>query len=150
MKQRHNKKEPVVDNRHLQSVPSRTLDPPFSLVDRAREIENAEGSIQSHVNGKLDLIVNQIRMLKEEARSILEQAERDLELHRAKCNFEKRAGQTIHLYQKGEDEFYFSLLSPEEWGGTPPHPFAGSYRMNGDRSFDRVDDGSPGGDADQL
>ncbi len=133
----HNKKEPVIENRHSMTVPSRTLDPPIRLVDRAREIELADSSLRSHTEGKLDLILKQIRSLQEEARGILEKAERDAALHRVECRFEKSIGQTIYLYEKEEGR-YFSLLSPEDWNGNPPHRFIGAYILNADQSFTEV------------
>ena len=121
------------------AYPTRTMDPPFSLVERAREIELAEESIQSHVHGKLDVIVNQIRALKEQARDLMQQAQRDMELHQIKCNFEKIVGQTIYLYRREGGAPYFSLLSPADWRGQPPHAFEGAYRLRGDRSFEEVE-----------
>lgn len=110
------------------------LAPAIRLVDRAREIELAEESVQLHVHGKLEVIAKQIRSLKEEAERLLEAAQKDIELHKAKCNFEKKPGQNIHLYEK-EGFPYFSLLSPADWGNRPPHRYMGSYVMNPDRSF---------------
>ena len=132
----HNKSEPIVPDRNFLPYPTRTLDPPFSIVDRAKEIEKAEEHIKIHVNGKLNVIVEQIRHLQEEARRIIEAAEQDMELHKIKCNFEKKAGLKIHLYQK-ETGRYFSLLSPEEWG-TPPHTFLGTYTILADQSFEKI------------
>jgi hypothetical protein len=48
----HNKNEPVIENRRSLSVPSRTLDPPIRLVDRAREIELADSSQSSQTERK--------------------------------------------------------------------------------------------------
>lgn len=115
------------------------LAPAIRLVDRAREIELAEESVQLHVHGKLEVIAKQIRNLKEEAERLLALAQRDIELHKAKCNFEKKPGQWIYLYQ-GKEGQYFSLLSPEDWGGKPPHLHLGSYQMLADRSFQSKDD----------
>lgn len=113
------------------------LAPKISLVDRAKEIELAEESVQLHLHGKLEIIAGQIRRLKEEAELILKRAEKDIELHKARCQFEKKPGQTIHLYEK-ENGTYFSLLSPKDWGNHPPHSYKGSYIMNPDRSFTEV------------
>jgi hypothetical protein len=43
-----------------------------------------------------------------------------------------------HLYRDGNGSLYFSMLSPEEWGGNPPHGFEGSYRVEVDMSFTPV------------
>ena len=133
----HNKREPVVEDKHLLPYGTRTLDPAITLVDRAREIETASQSIQTHVSGKLDLIAGQIRQLQAEAKKIMEQAQTDIELHKIKCNFEKKIGMTLHLYEKPGGIKYFSFLSPEEWG-TPPHKFLGTYKLNADQSFELV------------
>ncbi|TGL48736.1 DUF2452 domain-containing protein [Leptospira kemamanensis] len=106
--------EQVIPHHSLTYGTSR-LAPAISLVDRAKEI----------------------RALKEEAELILQQAEKDIELHKAKCQFEKKPGQMIYLYAK-ESGDYFSLLSPNEWGNKPPHPFKAAYMMNPDRSFTEI------------
>ena len=134
----HNKAEPVVEGKHSLAYGTRTLDPAIRLVDRAREIELADQSISSHTNAKLELILKQIRNLQDEARMVVERAEIDTILHRVKCSFEKAVGQQIYLYEKNGEQ-YFSLLSPADWDGNPPHPFRGSYTLNADRSFSRIE-----------
>jgi len=142
MQPKHNKAEPVVLNKSSLPYGTRTLDPPITMVDRAREIESAEASIQSHVNGKLEVILEQIRHLKQQAREIIEQSHSDITLHKVKCNFEKKVGMIIHLYEKSENaslnEQYFSMLSPGEWKN-PPHRFLGSYQIQMDQSFKKID-----------
>lgn len=128
----------LIDKKHLLPFGSRTLDPAIRIVDRALEIETASEFIKSGVKGKLDLILKQIQNLQEEARRVLEQAQMDEDLHRITCNFEKKVGDSLHLYQKEDGTKYFSILSPSEWGN-PPHTFLGSYRLEGDRSFTPLD-----------
>jgi hypothetical protein len=40
-----------------------------------------------------------------------------------------------HLYKRPNGERYFSLLSPEDWGGQPPHAFEGTFRLEADMRF---------------
>ncbi|XDD47837.1 DUF2452 domain-containing protein [Leptospira sp. WS39.C2] len=129
--------EEVLSNHHSLTYGTSRLAPAISLVDRAKEIELAEESVKLHVHGKLEVIAKQIRALKLEADLILQQAEKDIELHKAKCQFEKKPGQLIYLYSKQGGD-YFSLLSPSEWGGNPPHPFKAAYTLNPDRSFTEI------------
>lgn len=129
----------LIDNRRSLAFGTSTLDPAIRLVDRAKEIELAHESIQSHTNTKLELILKQIRNLQKEAEHVIEQAEVDSELHSIKCNFEKQVEQPYHLYAKQDGNKYFSFVSPEEWGNNPPHEFLGTYIMKGDRSFKRID-----------
>jgi len=141
----HNKREAIVENKNALPYGTRTLDPAISMVDRVKEIEGAEASIQSHLNGKLEIILEEIRHLKEQAREIIEQSHRDITLHNVKCNFEKRAGMVIHLYEKRNNDsngvLCFSILSPVEWK-TGPHKFIASYQIQADQSFKKVNSAS--------
>lgn len=120
------------------SYPLSRLAPAFDLVDVAREIQEADRVLGAVVGGQLELIADQIRGLQAKAREILERAELAAELHRATCHFKKRPGHVYHLYRRPPGEAYLSMLSPEEWSGTPPHPFEGSYRLELDMSWSEV------------
>jgi hypothetical protein len=125
-----------------ESPPARTspypvsrLAPPFDLVDVAREIAAADALVGAVAGEKLGLIADQIRALQAQARAVLEAARRDAELHRAACNFQKRPGQVYHLYRSARRGPYLSMLSPDDWRGAPPDPFAGSFRLEVDQSW---------------
>jgi hypothetical protein len=115
--------------------PTSRLAARIDLVDMAQEIERADQAIGMVVGAKLEVIREQMRALQEEARRILEEARASAELHRARCSFRKIAGKVYHLYRKPDGELYFSMLSPDEWGGRPPHAFEGSYRLEVDMSW---------------
>jgi len=133
----NNKKEPIINNRNVSKIPTRTLDPKISIVDQAKEIEKASEILDLRVNSKLDLILKQIRLLQEEAKKIIEEAYNDLELHKVKCNFEKRVGEVIFLYKK-DNELFFSRISPEEWGGIIDYEYLGKYKMRNDYTFEKI------------
>ncbi len=126
-------------------APVSRLAAPIDLVDIAQEIQQADTLLGAVVGGQLDVIAEQIRALQQKARDLLERAEVNAQLHRAECNFRKRSGHVYHLYRRmdaaasaGRD-LYFSMLSPTEWGPKAPHAFEGSYRLELDMSFTRVD-----------
>lgn len=105
------------------------------LIDMAREIQAADSVLSAVAAGKLETIARQIRALQQEAARTLEQARLDAELHRASCNFKKIPGKIYHLYRRTPAEPYFSLLSPDDWGGKPPHVHVGSFRLEADMRF---------------
>lgn len=119
--------------------PLSRLSGPVSLVDVAREIEQADTFIASTTSARLQVIAQQMHALREAARAVLEKAEQDAELHRVDARFKRYPGRTYHLYQRAEGSRYWSLLSPSEWAGSPPHAFLGSYRLESDQSFTRLD-----------
>lgn len=119
--------------------PMSRLAPAHDLVDVAKRIAEADAMVGAVASAKLRTIADQIRALQDEARKILEDTRETLDLHRARCTFVRKPGHVYHLYRRDEHELYFSMLSPSDWGAAPPHPFVGSYRLELDQSWARVD-----------
>lgn len=118
--------------------PMSRLAPAHDLVDVAKQIADADAMVGAVASARLELIARQIRALQDEARTILADTARDLDLHRARCAFAKRPGQVYHVYQREGGEAWISMISPDEWRETPPG-YAGSYRLELDQSWTRVD-----------
>ena len=85
------------------------------------------------------MIAEQMAALREQAKRVLEEAKNAADLHRARCSFKKRPGALYHLYRRGDFDRYFSMLSPDEWGDEPPHAYEGTYRLEPDMAWTRVD-----------
>lgn len=119
--------------------PVSRLSAPVSLVDAAREIERADQWLASTATARLSTIAEQMRLLREQAEQVLAKAQEDAALHRADARFARTPGKLYHLYARADGSRYWSLLSPGDWGGAPPHPFVGSYRLEADQSWTRVD-----------
>lgn len=126
---------------HSSPYPTRRLDPAISLVDTAAQIAQASNQIAHQTHAQLTLIHQQIQELQAQAREILDKAARDVELHRAECRFTRVPGQRYHLYRRPDGVAFFSMLSPEDYGGSPPHTFVGSYWLEADRTW--TEDGAP-------
>jgi hypothetical protein len=118
--------------------PLSRLSAPISLTDAAREIEQADHWIAATTSAKLTVIADQIHALQEQAQSVVEEARRHAALHRAEAQFKRRPGKIYHLYRREPSQLYWSLLSPDDWDGRPPHPFVGSYRLEADQSFTQI------------
>ena len=119
--------------------PLSRLSGPVSLVDAAREIERADAWIASTASAKLDMLAVQMRALREQAEQVLREAHHNAALHRAEARYVRRPGSVYHLYEKNDAARYWSLLSPDEWRGAPPHRFVGSYRLEADQSWTPLD-----------
>jgi hypothetical protein len=120
---------------HSAPYPVSRLAPAIELVDLAKEISQADHMLGNVATAKLRIIADQVKALQEEARSVLESVKTDQALHRAQCNFKRQPGKIYHLYRKDDESQYFSMLSPQDWGNSPPHTYVGSYRLEGDMSW---------------
>lgn len=129
---------------HAAPYPVSRMAPTIELVDLAQEIASADQMLGNLATAKLRTIADQMRALQAQARQVMAQVQQDQLLHRAQCNFQRHPGRIYHLYRKSAEQTYFSMLSPEEWRGAPPHEFLGSYRLEADMSWtpaDQIDDG---------
>lgn len=108
---------------------------PGYLVELAKEVSLANSTIKAGACGKLEIIAQQIRFLQEQARQVLLDSSTDELINKAACNFVKKPGKVYHLYQREDGQPYLGMLSPEEWGGNPPHDFVGSYKLEYDMTF---------------
>ena len=115
--------------------PVSRLAPAFDGGELAAEVARAEAMLSARSGAKLRVIADQIRLLQQEARKVLADAREEQMLTRAQCSFKRIPGKTYHLYQRASGGAFFSMLSPDDWGGASPHPFLGSYRLEADYSW---------------
>ena len=125
---------------HASPYPVSRLGAPISLVDSARIIEAASSKVALRTNAQLEVIVEQMKALQERARAIIEQASRDVDLIHAECRFHRVPGQIYHLFERGDGHRYFSMIGPDEFGGSVPRGFVASYRYEHDESWTRLDE----------
>eukprot|EP00056_Hartaetosiga_gracilis_P002721 m.56137 g.56137 ORF g.56137 m.56137 type:complete len:192 (+) comp11176_c0_seq1:159-734(+) len=124
------------DNQMLVSPQSvHRMHDPEDLVQLASFVQSADNATKASVGGKLELISEQIKALQRQAREVLEEAKRDVELNHAKCNFKRIPNKMYHLYRQPSGDTYFSMLSPSEWGSSLKDEFVGSYRLEFDMTW---------------
>ena len=120
--------------------PVSRMAPATELVDLAAQIAEADTMLANVTHGKLRQIAEQIKGLQQQASSILQATARDQQLHRAHCNFQRKPGNTYHLYRRSDGREYLSMLAPQEWGSQPPHQFVGSFQLENDMSWTPLDE----------
>lgn len=140
----------IIEEKNRLAYPVSVGDAPIRLVDKALEIEKADQSVKNGVHQKLDVILDQIRYLQKKAKEIIEKGEADMQMHRIRCNFEKKPGDLVYLYERtkdggdnekisrnsSENSLYFSRLSPRDWNGNPVDQYLGAYRVKNDLSYE--------------
>ncbi|XP_063001201.1 uncharacterized protein C1orf50 homolog [Elgaria multicarinata webbii] len=119
----------------FQVAPAARKARPSDLVALARQVDTADDFVRANACNRLTVIAEQIRYLQEQAKKVLEDANRDADLHHVACNFVKKPGNVYYLYRRGNGQRYFSMLSPKEWGGSCPSEFLGAYKLQHDMSW---------------
>lgn len=101
------------------------------------DINLLEAVKNNHVQyAKLKQLARQIELLKKEAFQVMNEANEQQELHSVKCSVKKVSGKHYYLYEKGNGDRYFSIISPSEWNHN--HTFLGKYYYDYDKSFEKV------------
>lgn len=77
-------------------------------------------AMEEQTNMQLDQIRKQIELLALQAHEIQKRKELSLMIYGAKMSFKPNIGQVYHLYQKADDSYLLSLVSPKEWGKNCP------------------------------
>merc|ERR1712109_261480 len=106
----------------------------FDLVELAGEIQTADKFTRATAGSKLSVIAEQVRFLQEQARKILEDAQRDKEINHMACNFKRIPGKLYFIYKRANGKNYMSMISPEEWGKDCPE-FIAAYKLEHDMSW---------------
>lgn len=137
----NNKKDSaiVLRNNNITYPISRTS-AKFEPTNQLETYKEAEKFLSLIEKAKLSVIIDQIKKLQQDARKIIMESQKNFDLHRASCQFIKRQGHVYHLYDRGQNDLYFSLISPQEWGDKCPHIYVASYRLEDDYSWSNVDE----------
>ena len=77
-------------------------------------------AMEEQTNMQLDQIRKQIELLALQAQEIQKRKELSLIIYNAKLSFKPNIGQLYYLYEKQDDTFILSLVSPKEWGKSGP------------------------------
>lgn len=105
------------------------------IIELAKTIALADDRVMNRVTNKLEVIAEQMNFLREQALRILKEGHTSMRLNHIPCNFLKVPGNTYYLYKRPSGQIYFSVLSPDDWRGKPPHTFCGSYIYGRDSSW---------------
>jgi hypothetical protein len=77
-------------------------------------------AMEEQTNMQLEQIRKQIELLALQAHEIQKRKELSMMIYGAKLSFKPNIGQVYYLYEKQDDSFMLSLVSPKEWGQHGP------------------------------
>lgn len=77
-------------------------------------------AMEEQTNMQLEQIRKQIELLALQAQEIQKRKELSLMIYNARLSFKPNIGQTYYLYEKKDESYMLSLVSPKEWGGAGP------------------------------
>ncbi len=77
-------------------------------------------AMEEQTNMQLDQIRKQIELLALQAHEIQQRKELSMMIYNARLSFKPNIGQIYYLYEKNDETFMLSLVSPKDWGPSGP------------------------------
>lgn len=141
MKESERKKNPididkVAENPHLLPYAHTVGGAVIKPIDKGRTKGIAVQAMYEQTETQLDQIREQVNLLVEQAQEIHDRVRISEKIYEADCGFKPIIGKMYHLYQKKDESFVLSLVSPQEWGPNPPYHFVSTVKMFADHTWE--------------
>jgi hypothetical protein len=96
-------------------------------------------AMEEQTNMQLEQIRKQIELLALQAHEIQKRKELSLMIYGAKMSFKPNIGQVYYLYEKDENGYILSLVSPKEWGNSGPFKrFIAAVQLLADHTWKEI------------
>lgn len=99
-----------IDKKHLEQLIEL---PNLQLLEQDKIIKAVQRNSNNY--SKLKILFKQMQNIKNEIEEVIKESIETENLEKIKCNFKKIPGKNYFLYQKPNNELFFSMLSPKEW-----------------------------------
>lgn len=120
---------------YASSVGSVMIKPTEEGVIRHKALQAMEEQTSMHLNQ----IREQIELLARQAQEIRKRKELSMIVYGAKLNFQPVIGHIYYLFEKKDDTFILSMVSPAEWGASAPFKqFIAAVRLLADHTWVEV------------
>ena len=95
-------------------------------------------AIQRNSNNysKLKILFKQIDVLKKKIDYVVQESMISDKLEQINCKFKKIPGKNYYLYKNSKEEYFFSILSPNEWNTN--NLFIEEYFYDYDHTFQKI------------
>ncbi|MEM6631751.1 MAG: DUF2452 domain-containing protein [Bacteroidota bacterium] len=107
--------------------------------DKGKIKGRAIAAMNQQTEMHLDQIREQIELLAKQAQDIQHRVQISEKIYLSDMPFEPVIGHLYHLYEKAEERWVLSMLSPEEWGRSIPYiSFLASVKLLADHTWEIV------------
>ncbi|MBK8633743.1 MAG: DUF2452 domain-containing protein [Saprospiraceae bacterium] len=107
-------------------------------LDKGKTKGNAMKAMYQQTGNQLTQIKDQVELLIKQAQEIHDRINISELIYKADCGVKPVVGETYFLYEKAEDSYLISLISPEEWGHKMPYHFIAEVNLLADHTWNVV------------
>ena len=107
-------------------------------LDKGRTKGNAMKAMYQQTGNQLNQIKEQVETLIRQAQAIHDRITISEMIYKADVGVKPVIGETYYLYEKTDQSFVLSLVSPEEWGKKLPYSFVAEVHLLADHTWNVV------------
>lgn len=108
-------------------------------IDKGRVKGLAMSAMYEQTEEQLIQIKDQVELLVRQAQAIHDRISISELIYKADCGFVPIPNKEYYLYKKSEDKSTISMVSPKEWGKTPPYEYLATVRLLSDSTWKILD-----------
>lgn len=90
---------------------------------------------------QLHQIKEQVETLIKQAQAIHDRISVSEKIYKADCGFKPLIGTEYYLYEKKDNSWLVSMISPDEWGKSKPYQYVAAIKMMADSTWYILDKG---------
>ena len=99
----------------------------------------ALSAMKEQTNSQLMQIKEQMELLAKQATSIKNRIDISEQIYNAEIRFEPLIAHTYHLYKKNDQDFFLSMISPNDWGKNKcPYTFIAAVKLLSDHTWEII------------
>jgi len=126
----------VSENPHLLPYAHHVGSAIIKPLDKGRTKGNAMSAMYQQTEGSLHKIKEQVELLIKQAQEIHDRISVSEIIYKAECGVVPVIGQTYYLYERKNNTWVLSLVSPAEWGGKAPYTFVATAELLADHTWE--------------
>jgi len=104
-------------------------------IDKGRTKGLAMSAMYEQTESQLVQIKEQVEVLVRQAQAIHDRIEISEKIYKADCGFKPVPNKIYYLYNKGEDYWIVSMVSPDEWGKSMPYEYLATVSLLSDSTW---------------
>ncbi|MBI2519544.1 MAG: DUF2452 domain-containing protein [Bdellovibrio sp.] len=99
-------------------------------------------AMQEQTKEKMDMIMEQMKVLARQAQELKERVEVSEQIYLASVSFEPIVGEIYYLYKRNGGQNVLSLIGPDEWGSSSKYErFLAKIRLGSDHTWKVLEKG---------
>lgn len=108
-------------------------------IDKGRTKGVAMSAMYQQTDSQLNQIKDQVELLIKQAQQLHDRINISEKIYKADAGFKPVLNKRYYVYQKKDESWVLSMISPEEWGAKGPYTFVASCELLADHTWDVIE-----------